>query len=96
MYEKALRLDARHAEAHSKLGLVFAQQGRVQDALAELHIAVEVEPGYAEARQNLAMALYLAGETAKAREQLQEAQRLGLTPQESLMKLLAPGTQESP
>jgi Flp pilus assembly protein TadD len=55
-----------------------------------------LEPGYAEARQNLAMALYLAGDTEKAREQLEAARRLGLTPQESLLKLLAPSTSESP
>jgi len=96
LYEQALRLDPHYAEAHSKLGLLFAQQGRVQDALEQLCMAVEEEPDYAEARQNLAMALYLAGEAAKAREQVEAARRLGLTPQESLMKLLEPATQESP
>jgi Flp pilus assembly protein TadD len=96
MYEKALRFDPRYAEAHTKLGLSLAQQGRLQDALAELRLAVALEPGYAEARQNLAMALYLAGETEKAREQVEEARRLGLTPQESLLKLLGPATSESP
>jgi Flp pilus assembly protein TadD len=55
-----------------------------------------LEPGYAEARQNLAMAFYLAGDTEKAREQLEAARRLGLTPHESLLKLLAPATSESP
>ena len=96
MYEKALRLDAHYAEAHNKLGLLFAQQGRVKEALAQLNVAVADEPDYAEARQNLAMALYLAGESAKAREQLEAARRLGLIPQESLLKLLAPATSESP
>jgi Flp pilus assembly protein TadD len=96
LYEKALRLDPRYAEAHTKLGLVLAQKGRVQDALVELNLAVTLEPGYAEARQNLAMALYLAGDTEKAREQLEAARRLGLTPHESLLKLLAPTTSESP
>jgi Flp pilus assembly protein TadD len=96
MYEKALRLDPRYAEAHTKLGLVLAQKGRLQDALAELNAAVALEPAYAEARQNLAMALYLAGETDKAREQVEAARRLGLTPHESLLKLLAPATSESP
>jgi Flp pilus assembly protein TadD len=96
LYEKALRLDPRYAEAHTKLGLVLAQKGKVQDALVELNLAVALEPAYAEARQNLAMALYLAGETEKAREQLEAARRLGLTPHESLLKLLAPATSESP
>jgi Flp pilus assembly protein TadD len=96
MYEKALALDAHYAEAHNKLGLLFAQQGRVKDALAQLNVAVADEPDYAEARQNLAMALYLAGETAKAREQLEAARRLGLTPHESLEQLLAPAASASP
>jgi tetratricopeptide (TPR) repeat protein len=96
MYEKALRLDPTYAEAHTKLGLSLAQQGRLQDALAELNIAVALDPGYAEARQNLAMGLYLTGDTEKAREQVEAARRLGLTPQESLLKLLAPATSDSP
>jgi len=41
------------AVAHSKLGVALAQQGRADEAIAELSAAVALQPTYAPAYSNL-------------------------------------------
>jgi protein O-mannosyl-transferase len=87
--DEALSIAPRYAEAHSKMGLALARQGHFHEAIAHLTAAVEEEPANAEARQNLAMAFYLAGDYARAWEQVLAVRRLDVTPQPSLIKLLS-------
>lgn len=62
--------------AHNNLGIVFAQSGRIDEAIAEGQAAVRLEPGYAEARNNLGLSLARAGRLPEALMQLREAVRL--------------------
>jgi hypothetical protein len=46
-----------HATSHNNLGSVFMQQGRLQEAIAHLSKAVQIDPEMQEARYNLRIAL---------------------------------------
>lgn len=52
-FERVLRLDPRHAEAHNNLGRALVQLGRPEEALRHVREAVRLNPNNAEARQNL-------------------------------------------
>ncbi|MGI8500842.1 MAG: tetratricopeptide repeat protein, partial [Hassallia sp.] len=43
-YKAALHLDPNYANAHNNLGLALYNQGKLDDAIAELEIAVHLEP----------------------------------------------------
>lgn len=67
----AIDYDPRYAEAHNKLGLVYARQKRFQEALAKVAIAQRIEPKNAAFLRNEAAYLIELGDFAKAKERLQ-------------------------
>lgn len=67
---KALAVDPRHARSRSNLGLVFAQQGDDNAALAEF-IKAGCDP--ADARSNLALTQAMSGRLDEARKTYAEA-----------------------
>jgi hypothetical protein len=52
--ESALHLVPEWAEAHNLRGLVLDELGRVEEAIAAYRKAIELEPGFEEAAENLA------------------------------------------
>lgn len=60
-------------EVHELLGLVYAAQSKVEHALEQLQIAVELKPRDAAARTNLASSLLRAGRLPQAEEQFRQA-----------------------
>ena len=48
------------AEAHNNLGVALASMGVLNQALDNFRRAVELDPGFVEARQNLTAALQLS------------------------------------
>ncbi len=56
-YQKVLSYKADFAEIHTNLGLVFADQGRWEDAAESHRRALHLKPDYAEAYHNLGCAL---------------------------------------
>jgi len=59
------------AETHNGLGYVLGRQGRGDEAIAEYRKAIEIDPKYAPAYNNLAEALVRAGELAEAEQAYQ-------------------------
>lgn len=57
MYRSATRLNARYVRAWRNLGLLQLDQGRVDEAVADLHRAVALDPGDAEAHSALLFVL---------------------------------------
>jgi Flp pilus assembly protein TadD len=54
-----IRVD--YPEAHNNLGVALASQDRLNEAIAHFREALRLEPNYAQARANLAIALQEAG-----------------------------------
>ncbi|PYP69137.1 MAG: hypothetical protein DMD36_11130 [Gemmatimonadetes bacterium] len=55
-YEQALALDDRFAAVHNNLGNVLVMQGKLEEGKRHYRRALELNPGYADARRNLAIA----------------------------------------
>jgi len=62
--------------AHARLGLVFSQEGRTDEAISEYHQALKLNPDDADTRYNLANALYRKGLLDEAISQYQESLKL--------------------
>ena len=62
-----------YAEAHNDLGNTFKQQGRLDEALASYHQAVELKPDFAVAHSNLGIVLYMKGCVKDAIKELVKA-----------------------
>jgi tetratricopeptide (TPR) repeat protein len=56
------------AETHNGLGYVLARQNRTDEALAEYRTAIDIDPSYTPAYNNLADALARAGNLAEAED----------------------------
>ncbi|MCX8092454.1 MAG: tetratricopeptide repeat protein, partial [Verrucomicrobiae bacterium] len=65
-FEAALRIKPDHALAHSNLGIVLAEEGRLEDAIAHFKEALRIKPGLAEAHHNLGVVLLRAGKLQEA------------------------------
>ncbi|HUG10177.1 MAG TPA: tetratricopeptide repeat protein [Opitutaceae bacterium] len=52
-YEKALKIKPDYLDALNGLAILFAQQGRYEDARTRWMEALELDPGYQKARENL-------------------------------------------
>ena len=57
-----MRLDPRHAEAHSNLGNAYKEQGRFEEAQACYQLALLLHPDSASTQHNRALALLQAGD----------------------------------
>jgi len=73
---EALRLDERHAEAHTTLGFILGQQGDLSSARAHLERAIALRPESAEAHYNLGVALWYGGRRDRALAELRESVKL--------------------
>ena len=56
---EALRLNPRNPEAHGTLGNILADQGKVDEAIAEYRESLRLKPESADAHNNLGKALYM-------------------------------------
>ena len=66
----ALRLNPNLAEAHYELGLIALSQGRLDQGIASLEKAVSLNPQLASAHYRLGLAYQRAGNTARAKAEL--------------------------
>jgi predicted O-linked N-acetylglucosamine transferase (SPINDLY family) len=69
----ALRLDSSLADAHSNLGMVLAEEGRLAEAITSFQEAVHLQPNFAHAHNNLGNALRAQGNLEAAVKHLRLA-----------------------
>jgi Flp pilus assembly protein TadD len=74
--EQQVRTSPAEPAAHTRLGIKYAQAGRVAEAQARFEEALRLDPNDAEARSNLGTLLQLQGRIAEAEGHLREAVRL--------------------
>ncbi len=75
-YQAALRINPDYAEAHYNLGVVYGQQGRIDEAIREYQAALRINPDYAEAHHNLGLVYGQQGRTDEAIREYQAALRI--------------------
>ena len=76
LLKNSILADAKFAEAHLQLGIVYSAQGGDQKGLSEYENAVNADPNLAEAHFRLAQAYKKAGETTKAQREFQAYERV--------------------
>lgn len=71
--ETAVRLDGKLAAAHARLGDIYAQSARRDEAIVELRAALQLEPGNADAHRGLAGLYTTMGRFEEAEKAFQQA-----------------------
>ena len=72
LFTHALAVDPDNAVAHQNLGVALALEGRIDEAIGELEVAVRLKPRFARAWENLARLQVIRG---RYREALNSARR---------------------
>ncbi len=86
-YRHAIDLDPDYPDAHLNLGLAYADQGKVEEALAELQTAVRLAPEDPLPRHELAALMMDEGDYRGAIAQLKEVVRLDPSSFDALLDL---------
>jgi protein O-mannosyl-transferase len=73
LWTHALACTSNSLVAHTDLGFALLQQGRVDEAMVHFQQALQIRPGYAEARFNLGNALLQQGRVDEAMVYFQQA-----------------------
>ncbi|MBL8826718.1 MAG: tetratricopeptide repeat protein [Planctomycetaceae bacterium] len=76
LYEAAVRLQPDYHEAHTNLGVLLKQTGRLDESVTAYQAALRLNPTFVEALSNLAVAYQDLGLLADARRTLEQAMAL--------------------
>ena len=76
LFKKSLALDPRWADAHLQLGILYHDQHREQEAIAEFQAAIRSNPDNPDAHYRLAKAYLRTGDKERGREELQLYEKL--------------------
>jgi Flp pilus assembly protein TadD len=76
LLERAVSLDPGFAEAHLELGILYFQQHRFADAVAQYRLAIKIQPDLADAHYRLGEALVRTEHRAEAQQEFQLFARL--------------------
>jgi len=76
LYQEAIRLKPDYYEAHTNLGVVYKELGRLDDAVAAYQAAILHRPTFTEAHSNLALAYQDLGQLDLAKDALARALEL--------------------
>jgi len=64
-----VKINSRYAQAHEALGELLIYQNKLDEGIASLRAALEIEPNYPKARQALIKALQANGQDREAEEE---------------------------
>jgi tetratricopeptide (TPR) repeat protein len=73
LYQRGLEIEPDNVELLNAMGFALFQQGKSQEAVAELEKAVAIDPKHVKARNNLALAAIDAGELELAEAHYRES-----------------------
>lgn len=76
LWEDTVRKSPGKARPHNNLGYAYMEDGRLDEALGQLQIAVKIEPTYVEAHNNLGIVFTRKGLLEIGVDQLQKAVRI--------------------
>jgi tetratricopeptide (TPR) repeat protein len=76
LFRKSLALDPHWADTHLQLGILYYDQHREPEAIAEFQVAVRLNPDDPDAHYHLAQAYLRAGDQERGHEELQLYEKL--------------------
>ena len=99
--EASIRLNSKYAHSHAELGKLLLREGKIDNAIAELKIATELDPDDSGSFYQLGQAYRKMGEKAKAEEMLARVAQLHtpeheLDVKKELIRLVKQDTTTSP
>jgi tetratricopeptide (TPR) repeat protein len=89
LLEKVVFLSPASAMAHRDLGIIYADQDRKQEAMAEFQAAIRIAPNDVNAHYRLARLYRSMGNTAEAKAEFDKAASLNKTEDERLLKVMS-------
>lgn len=95
LLERLVKRSPSNAMAHRDLGIVYAEQDRKQDALAEFQAAIRLAPKDANAHWRLGRLYRSMGKAAEAKAEFDKTQNLNKAEDEHLLKVMSsiPGSE---
>ena len=98
LLEKVVKADQSSGMAHRDLGIVFADQGKREQALAEFRAAIRINPRDVNAHYRLARLYRSMGKTAEAKIEFDKASSLNKAEDDRLLKIMStvPATKQKP
>jgi len=76
LFENALRMTSDNFLAHNNLGIVLAERGKIEEAIAHYREAIRIKPNYLGAHYNLGVNLVKQGRHEEAMDHYREALRI--------------------
>jgi tetratricopeptide (TPR) repeat protein len=89
LLEKVVKQNAAIGMAHRDLGIIYADQGRKEKALAEFQAAIKIDARDVNAHYRLGRLYRSMGKTAEAKAELETASRLNKAEDERLLKVMS-------
>jgi len=89
LLEKVVQADATSSMAHRDLGIVFADQGKKEEALVQFRAAIRVNPRDVNAHYRLARLYRSMGKIAEAKIEFDKASSLNKAEDERLLKVMS-------
>jgi tetratricopeptide (TPR) repeat protein len=88
LWEDVLQRHSKVALAHANLGAFYGEKDRLDEAIVQLQKALALDPNYAKAHYNLAVAYLRKNESALAMKHFERAVTLGYKFTPEIMKML--------
>jgi tetratricopeptide (TPR) repeat protein len=86
-FERALKSEPEHAEAHTSLGVAYARQKNLEAARAELERAIELDPKSLKAHHQLSLVYARLGDKRRSQLMLEAAEKLRSEERRQLLDL---------
>ncbi|MBS1803383.1 MAG: tetratricopeptide repeat protein [Acidobacteria bacterium] len=98
LLEKVVKVDASSGMAHRDLGIVFADEGKKEQAVAEFRAAIRINSKDVSAHYRLARLYRSMGKTAEAKIEFDKANSLNKAEDERLLKVMSavPAKKQAP
>ena len=89
-FSEAVKLDPKSIAAHNNRGIAYCEKGNFDQAIADFSRVIEIDPKHGKAYNNRAVAYMMKGKRAKARQDVEKAQSLGIAVNQMLIDSVKP------
>jgi Flp pilus assembly protein TadD len=90
-YTEAIKLNPKFAKAYNNRGIAYVGRKQYDLAITDFNKAIELDPKNGKVYNNRAVAYWYKGEVARARQDIQKAQGLGIPVNPDVVKKIMSG-----